>query len=373
MLTMHRYTYDTDLQGGSAAARVVRQVGWGKRVLELGTGPGSITRILQQQDCKITGLEIDAQAAELCRPFCERMECCDLESAEWCKLLQGERFDVIVAADVLEHLRDPAQLLQRLPEFLQPEGYLVVSLPNASHLSLVACLVAGRFPYQNKGLLDSSHLRFFGRADIEALLQNCGLLWQRWEAARLEPVHAELQSYWQQLSEEERKFLAGRVVDGEVYQHVIKAYPTTAAGHVAKARADLLECEEKFKLSEAARQRQLAEIEVLELERKHLTATVQQNADTLRDLELERERQAAVVHLQEADLERLSEALRMEAYERQRQADLAQALQAQVTQHTEHIRGLELAQADMHQSHSWRITAPLRFLAEVFRAKPPGR
>lgn len=357
---MHRYSYDTDRDGGSAAARVVRQVGFGKRVLEIGTGPGSVTRILHEQGCQVTGLEIDPRAVELCRPFCERIVQCDLESSDWRRHVEGELFDVIVAADVLEHLRDPAALLQGLASLLRPDGYVVISLPNASHLSVVACLIQGRFPYQDKGLLDSSHVRFFGRADIDTLLQACGLLWQRWEAACLEPAHAELQAFWRLLGEEDRKYLTANVADGQVYQHVIKAYPSTATGHVAKARADLLESEERLRVCEAEQQVQAASIQRLESEMERVTA----------ELNAELKRRDGLIQSSEMELQRQTE--NRLALEAQIQAldTQVQALGTESQYRAAHIRALESAQAELLQSHSWRITAPLRFLVEVLRGKP---
>jgi len=226
----HRYAHEIDPNGGSAAARLGRMVEAGQRVLELGTGPGTVTRILHSKGCKVTGVEMDPESLAMCAPFCERTLQANLEDPQWHQSLAGEKFDVVLCADVLEHLRDAQPLLSLLPQFLNEKGCVLISLPNASHLSVVASLMAGRFPYQTKGLLDKTHLRFFGRADIETLLTDCGLVWQRWETVQLDPSEAELSHFWKNLEPFDQDFLRVKCEDGLVYQHVLRAYPQQSAG-----------------------------------------------------------------------------------------------------------------------------------------------
>jgi 2-polyprenyl-3-methyl-5-hydroxy-6-metoxy-1,4-benzoquinol methylase len=235
----HRYAHEIDPNGGSAAARLARMVSPGQRVLELGTGPGTVTRILHSKGCKVTGVEMDPETLAMCAPFCERTLQANLEDPAWHASLDGEKFDVVMCADVLEHLRDPRPLLTLLPQFLNDTGCVLMSLPNATHLSVVASLMAGRFPYQTKGLLDNTHLRFFGREDIDALLRECGLVWQRWETVLVEPAQAELSHYWNQLEVADQEFLRAKCADGMVYQHVVRSYPSHAAGQLLKLEKDL--------------------------------------------------------------------------------------------------------------------------------------
>ena len=235
----HRYAHEIDPNGGSAAARLARMVDPGLRVLELGTGPGTVTRILHSKGCKVTGVEMDPETLAMCAPFCERMLQANLEDPTWHASLAGEKFDVVLCADVLEHLRDPRPLLTLLPQFLNDSGCVLMSLPNATHLSVVASLMAGRFPYQSKGLLDTTHLRFFGRDDIDALLRECGLLWQQWQTVQVDPAQAELSHFWNQLDASEQDYLRAKCTDGLVYQHVVKAYPSHAAGQLVKAQKDM--------------------------------------------------------------------------------------------------------------------------------------
>jgi 2-polyprenyl-3-methyl-5-hydroxy-6-metoxy-1,4-benzoquinol methylase len=230
----HRYAHEIDPNGGSAAAVLARMVEPGQRVLELGTGPGTVTRILHAKGCKVTGVEMDPETLATCAPFCERTVQANLEDPQWAAPLAGDSFDVIICADVLEHLRNPRPLLNQLHGFLKPGGSVLMSLPNASHLTVVASLLGGRFPYQKNGLLDHTHLKFYGREDLDALLRECGLLWQHWHTVQVDPAQAELKTYWHQLDEATQALLKTKCADGEVYQHVVRAQPATEAAHLQK-------------------------------------------------------------------------------------------------------------------------------------------
>jgi 2-polyprenyl-3-methyl-5-hydroxy-6-metoxy-1,4-benzoquinol methylase len=243
----HRYAHEIDPNGGSAAAVLARMVEPGQRVLELGTGPGTVTRILHDKGCKVTGVEMDPDTLATCAPFCERTLQANLEDPLWWQPLEGEKFEFIICADVLEHLRDPRPLLEKLPVFLTEGGCVLMSLPNASHLTILASLLGGRFPYQKNGLLDNTHLKFYGREDLDALLRECGFLWQQWHTVQVDPAQAELKQYWNDLEESDREFLKARCSDGMVYQHVVRAFPTSVAGHLNKLQKDLMELEQSHR------------------------------------------------------------------------------------------------------------------------------
>jgi SAM-dependent methyltransferase len=190
---------------------------------------------------------MDPETLATCAPFCERTIQANLEDPKWATPLVGEKFDAIICADVLEHLRDPRPLLTQLPAFLAEGGSVLMSLPNASHLTILASLLGGRFPYQQNGLLDNTHLKFYGREDLDALLRECGFLWQRWHTVQVDPAQAELKQYWNALEESDQEFLKARCADGMVYQHVVKAFPASTTGHLSKLQKDLMELEQSHR------------------------------------------------------------------------------------------------------------------------------
>src|SRR5258708_22046211 len=170
-----RYDIDIDVNSGSTHATIVRLGGTNNRVLELGCASGHMSRVLQERGCSVTAIEIDPLAAELASMFCERVIVGDLDALDFEQELGSERFDVIIAADVLEHLKYPAAVLRSLKKFLRPDGSVIVSVPNVAHIRVRLALLAGRFPYRDTGLLERTHLRVFTRESLESLFDEAGI------------------------------------------------------------------------------------------------------------------------------------------------------------------------------------------------------
>jgi 2-polyprenyl-3-methyl-5-hydroxy-6-metoxy-1,4-benzoquinol methylase len=226
----HKYEYAVDPTTDTAPARVVRMVGKAKKVLEIGSGPGSITRLLSELNaCKVTALEIDPDAIEKVKSFCEAVHPADLNDVAWPKILGSEKFEVVVAADVLEHLYVPLQALTAMRHLIQPDGYIVISLPHVGHAAIVACLLQEDFEYRDWGLLDRTHIRFFGIKNIQSLFADAGLKIVAAEFVVRHPEATEFVARWQALSDA-AKAVALANPFGLVYQTVIKAVPLEAPG-----------------------------------------------------------------------------------------------------------------------------------------------
>jgi 2-polyprenyl-3-methyl-5-hydroxy-6-metoxy-1,4-benzoquinol methylase len=153
---------DTDHTGPPTARdRVVRLVGHNKRVLDLGAATGSLAAALVERGCTVVGIERDPDLAVLAKPHCEAVLVTDLSSTDFGELADAPLFDVIVAADVLEHLVEPARVLEKVLRYLAPDGYLVTSIPNVAHGSVRLALLAGQFPYAETGTLEPTNVRFY--------------------------------------------------------------------------------------------------------------------------------------------------------------------------------------------------------------------
>jgi 2-polyprenyl-3-methyl-5-hydroxy-6-metoxy-1,4-benzoquinol methylase len=216
----HRYQYR--FVPHSAAARIMRMVGRERRVLELGSGPGAITRLLEANGCQVTAVEIDPEAVELVTPYCERVVSANLNDPDWPKALTGAGpFQVIVAGDVLEHLYDPWETLKKLAPLLAPEGEVVLSVPHAGHNALIACLLSGDFGYQPWGLLDKTHIRFFAMNNIQRLATDAGFKIIEAEFVVKNPEQTEFARRWRQLPAETRAALEVNPF-GTVYQVVVR-------------------------------------------------------------------------------------------------------------------------------------------------------
>ncbi len=222
--TLHQYEYLVDLADASAPTSVVRLVGTDRKVLEVGAGPGSITRFLSGENrCRVTAVEIDDSAIAKLRRFCDRVIKLDLNAPDWTEHLRNEGpFEVVVIADVLEHLNDPWQVLADAKCLLAPGGYVVVSLPHVGHCAIIACLLDGDFEYRDWGLLDRTHIRFFGILNIQHLFERAGLSIIDVHFVVKDPEDTELAEHWRRLPASTQTMLA-QGPHARVYQVVVKA------------------------------------------------------------------------------------------------------------------------------------------------------
>ena len=153
---------------------IIESTGFNKIVLEIGTSTGYISKVLKERGNNVTGIEIDEVAGSIAQQYCDRMIIGDVETLDLDGILKSASFDVIICGDVLEHLKNPAILLKKLKAYLKPDGYLIVSLPNFCHGDIILNLLNGDFKYTPTGLLDQTHLRFFGLKNILILFTECG-------------------------------------------------------------------------------------------------------------------------------------------------------------------------------------------------------
>lgn len=229
VIEANHYDYAIDPNGDSTPNKVLRWVGQNRRVLELGTAAGVMTRAMKDQGCTITGIEYDPAMAERAAPYCERMIVGDLDQMDLAATLGDTRFDVLVAADVLEHLRDPWRLLEQARQLIAPGGHAVLSIPNIGHAAVIAGLMGGRFDYRDKGLLDRTHLRFFTRVGIEDMLLATGWLPVAWESHRVPPLKSEFATHWLALPASLRQAIDWQP-DSDIYQFIVKAVPASELG-----------------------------------------------------------------------------------------------------------------------------------------------
>ena len=226
--TRHKYEYK--VSPGTAAAKIARMVGEGKRVLELGPGPGAITRLLKENACRIIALELDPKAIDIVSQHCEKVLPCDLNDSEWPAILADtDRFEVIVAGEVLEHLYDPWRTLSQLHRLLEPEGSVVISLPHIAHCAIISCLLSEDFEYQPWGLLDRTHIRFFGLHNIQKLLNDAGFKIIEADFVIKAPEQTEFARNWRRLPAEVRQALEFNR-HGNIYQVVVRATSYSAPG-----------------------------------------------------------------------------------------------------------------------------------------------
>jgi 2-polyprenyl-3-methyl-5-hydroxy-6-metoxy-1,4-benzoquinol methylase len=185
-------------------------------VLEIGCGSGATLAWLRAKHAarRTVGVEISAQAATVARGVADEVHCLDFERDG----LPGpsQQFDLVLCLDVLEHMVNPWGVVARLVELhLAPGGTLIVSVPNVRHYSVVLPLLASAdWRYQEAGILDRTHLRFFTRKTAQELLRH----------SRLAPVQV-LKKVWEPTSRKGvfNLLTMGMLNDFVTYQHLVSA------------------------------------------------------------------------------------------------------------------------------------------------------
>jgi glycosyltransferase involved in cell wall biosynthesis/2-polyprenyl-3-methyl-5-hydroxy-6-metoxy-1,4-benzoquinol methylase len=163
-----------DLDDNNSLKKMVIFIGENKTVIDFGCASGYLANLLKKQGCRVTGLEINPEAAEIARQYCEEVFVCDLDFDSLNDILGDRKFDVAVFGDILEHLRNPWKVLEQTKDFLNPSGYVVASIPNIAHGAVRLALLEGNFDYMPSGILDDTHLRFFTRKTVEELFEKTG-------------------------------------------------------------------------------------------------------------------------------------------------------------------------------------------------------
>lgn len=191
-MSSKKYIYEIPDDANHAANKVIKWVGEGSDVLEVGCASGIQTRILKEiLGCRVTGLEIDPLAAEDARPYCESLIIGNIEEIDLSKTLGDRRFDTILFVDVLEHLVDPSIALKKVLPFIKEGGHLIASIPNIAHASICWELAHGRFDYQKYGLLDNTHIRFFTKKNVAKLFEGAGFRIISWDRVIKSPEETE--------------------------------------------------------------------------------------------------------------------------------------------------------------------------------------
>lgn len=148
-----------------------------RNVLEIGCAGGATGGELKRHypSAVVTGVEMHEGAAAVARTHLDRVICQNVEKLEFDAngIKQGS-VDTVLLADVLEHLYDPWHLLVRLKPYLTKDAQVIASIPNVRNLWLITKLLAGKWEYEEAGLLDITHIRFFTMKGIEELFGQTG-------------------------------------------------------------------------------------------------------------------------------------------------------------------------------------------------------
>lgn len=142
------------------------------KVLDVGAATGMLARMCQNNSLRFFGVEPNANWAQTARPFYEKILVRPIDGIDETFL---NEYDAVILGDVLEHLPAPEVVLQKLVSLQSPGSVFVISVPNVANLWVRLNLLFGLFDYTERGILDRTHLRFFTRKTLLAMVNNAGL------------------------------------------------------------------------------------------------------------------------------------------------------------------------------------------------------
>jgi SAM-dependent methyltransferase len=284
----------------------------------------------EHKNCKITGIEIDANMASVAKKRCDDVIEGDIQSMDIKKELGEEAiFDVVLMGDVLEHLTDPGYVLQKIRPFLKEKGLLLVSVPNIAHSAIIFELLQGKFPYREEGLLDYTHLRFFTKESLINMLESKGFWVTSIERTIVPAENTEFRCDISLFPKETVQFIKN-LPDSDTYQFIIRA---------VKDRKYYKE--EKLRILEEANKK-------IKKELKELKEEIQCHNEAKNELK----------HLGEKNKKLTTQLLDLEI----KNTESKHTKEELASQLKEYQNNLEI----MLNSKSWKITAPLRRLRRVF-------
>lgn len=157
--------------------RIIAHLTPRSRVLDVGCNTGQLgQQFIRQLGCEVIGVEIDPEAATLAQRRLHQVYCSSIARLPELLSPQTEKFDCIVAADVIEHTTWPPDTINSLKVYLRPSGKLIISLPNVANYAIRLALAMGRFDYGSNTILAAGHYHFFTLASARALLANAGFI-----------------------------------------------------------------------------------------------------------------------------------------------------------------------------------------------------
>ncbi len=151
----------------------------GAKVLDVGCGTGIIGEALRvRKNCVVDGVDFDEAALNVASEHLRRIAMTNLEQPGWADQLSSQRFsnyEVVLFGDVLEHTRNPTNILAESQKLLAPGGRVIVSVPNVAYIMVRLRMLFGIFEYADSGIMDRTHLRFFTRATARKMIEDSGL------------------------------------------------------------------------------------------------------------------------------------------------------------------------------------------------------
>ncbi len=163
-----------EVDGIDSLSKIAKSILKNSYVLDIGCNYGALGQyLIESKNCIVDGVDYNHEAIEIAKTYLNKAIVVDLENQDLTRVL-NQKYDYIVCADVLEHLKDPGKTLKEVKGLLNENGKLLISIPNIAYIGVILTLMSGDFRYTHEGILDKTHLRFFTLNSFTKLLNDYG-------------------------------------------------------------------------------------------------------------------------------------------------------------------------------------------------------
>lgn len=173
------YTNNISIDASNRLSMLYRMISENSSVLDVGCANGGMGKVLfREKKCLVWGMDYNPYSIQNARATGAYQEIYQTDLNQFDPQLFSHlesQFDFIIFGDVLEHLLDPTDVLEKFKRFLKPDGSFLISLPNIAHGSIKMGLLQDEFNYTSIGILDCTHLRFFTYKTFPSFFGNLGL------------------------------------------------------------------------------------------------------------------------------------------------------------------------------------------------------
>jgi 2-polyprenyl-3-methyl-5-hydroxy-6-metoxy-1,4-benzoquinol methylase len=154
--------------------KVLKMIPVKSRVLDIGCSSGNFGKVLiSEKQTTVDGIELDPDDAKLAEKVLNKVQALNVETDD-ISMFEDSAYDIIYFGDVIEHLVDPVKVLKKVKAKLAPEGAIIFSIPNMTHITVRIMLMSGRFSYGRTGLLDNTHLHYYDLNEIKRVFSEAG-------------------------------------------------------------------------------------------------------------------------------------------------------------------------------------------------------
>jgi 2-polyprenyl-3-methyl-5-hydroxy-6-metoxy-1,4-benzoquinol methylase len=198
------------------------------KVVEVGCMRGALAKAYLDlnPECQWHGIDIDEDNIKTAQHICTKAVTANIEHLTLADLKGYEDADLWIFADVLEHLYNPWELLRKLKLNACKEFNVLACIPNSQHWSFQARINSGMMQYENEGLFDRTHIRFFSRITMIELFQQSGFEIQKMLARNFDfPGSTQFMPHIRAMAEVNGLDPAQAEKDATAFQYVVCAHP----------------------------------------------------------------------------------------------------------------------------------------------------